>query len=83
MEILRRYSSIQLPKEFYDVRLCWLDTFPLTQPLTLKHPSRIQVASPTEEVPPVEEGTARDAQPEDSNSVFSAKVRDWVSALLM
>ncbi|KAL8173930.1 UNVERIFIED_CONTAM: Cell cycle and apoptosis regulator protein 2 [Gekko kuhli] len=74
MEILRRYNSIQLPKEFYDVRLCWLDTFPLTQPLSLRHPSRIQVASPTEEVPPMEEGTAQGAQPEDSSSVFSAKV---------
>ncbi|XP_077160972.1 cell cycle and apoptosis regulator protein 2 isoform X1 [Paroedura picta] len=74
MEILRRYSSIQLPKEFYDVRLCWLDTFPLTRPLTLRHPSRIQVACPTEEGLPAKEGTAPVAQPEDSNSVFSAKV---------
>ncbi|XP_054854174.1 cell cycle and apoptosis regulator protein 2 isoform X2 [Eublepharis macularius] len=74
MEILRRYSSIQLPKEFYDVRLSWLDTFPLAQPLTLKHPSRIQVASPTEEVPPIDEGTVQVTQPEDTNSAFSAKV---------
>ncbi|XP_048368911.1 cell cycle and apoptosis regulator protein 2 isoform X2 [Sphaerodactylus townsendi] len=74
MEILRRYSSIQLPKEFYDVRLCWLDTFPLAHPLTLRHPSRIQVASPTEEVPPTEEDATLNAQPEDFNSAFSAKV---------
>ncbi|XP_053125441.1 cell cycle and apoptosis regulator protein 2 isoform X2 [Hemicordylus capensis] len=74
MEILRRYASIQLPKEFYDVRLSWLDTFPLAQPLTLRHPSRIQVASPGEEVPPADEGTTLDAQPEDANSAYSAKV---------
>ncbi|XP_062994996.1 cell cycle and apoptosis regulator protein 2 [Elgaria multicarinata webbii] len=73
MEILRRYSSIQLPKEFYDVRLCWLDTFPLAQPLTLRHPSRIQVANP-EEMPPADESPMQDAQPEDTNSSFSAKV---------
>nr|XP_034995580.1 cell cycle and apoptosis regulator protein 2 isoform X1 [Zootoca vivipara] len=74
MEILRRYCSIQLPKEFYDVRLCWLDTFPLTQPLTLRHPSRIQVASAAEEAPQGDEGTKQDAQPEDANSAYSAKV---------
>ncbi|XP_061449393.1 cell cycle and apoptosis regulator protein 2 isoform X2 [Rhineura floridana] len=74
MEILRRYCSIQLPKEFYDVRLCWLDTFPLTQPLTLRHPSRIQVANPAEEVPQVDEDTMQDTQPEDINPAYSAKV---------
>ncbi|XP_026571076.1 cell cycle and apoptosis regulator protein 2, partial [Pseudonaja textilis] len=74
MEILRRYCNIQLPKEFYDVRLCWLDTFPLNQPLTLKHPSRIQVASPAEELSPTEEDTKPEAQPEDANPAFSAKV---------
>ncbi|KAJ6653720.1 hypothetical protein lerEdw1_008791, partial [Lerista edwardsae] len=73
MEILRRYPSIELPKEFYDARLSWLDTFPLAQPLTLQHPSRIQVAEPAEEVPPTDEGTTGDAQPEDINSAFSAK----------
>ncbi|XP_028564754.1 cell cycle and apoptosis regulator protein 2 isoform X4 [Podarcis muralis] len=74
MEILRRYCSIQLPKEFYDVRLSWLDTFPLTQPLTLRHPSRIQVASTAEEAPQGDEGTTQEAQPEDANSAYSAKV---------
>ncbi|XP_044293460.1 cell cycle and apoptosis regulator protein 2 isoform X3 [Varanus komodoensis] len=74
MEILRRYGSIQLPREFYDARLCWLDTFPLTQPLTLRHPSRIRVASSAEETPPVDERSSQDAQPGDANSTFSAKV---------
>ncbi|XP_042327713.1 cell cycle and apoptosis regulator protein 2 [Sceloporus undulatus] len=74
MEILRRYCSIQLPKEFYDVRLSWLDTFPLTQPLTLRHPSRIQLASPAEEAPQADESPTQDSQPEDTNSAFSAKV---------
>ncbi|XP_060642916.2 cell cycle and apoptosis regulator protein 2 [Anolis sagrei] len=74
MEILRRYCTVQLPKEFYDVRLSWLDTFPITQPLTLRHPSRIQLASPAEEAPPAEESPALDSQPEDTNSSFSAKV---------
>ncbi|XP_039210222.1 cell cycle and apoptosis regulator protein 2 [Crotalus tigris] len=74
MEVLRRYCSIQLPKEFYDVRLCWLDTFPLSQPLTLKHPSRIQVTGPAEESSQAEEDTRQEAEPEDANPAFSAKV---------
>nr|XP_020635995.1 cell cycle and apoptosis regulator protein 2 [Pogona vitticeps] len=74
MEILRRYCSIQLPKEFCGVRLSWLETFPLTQPLTLQHPSRIQVASPAEEAAQAEEGTVQDAPLEDASSAFSAKV---------
>ncbi|KAJ7305183.1 hypothetical protein JRQ81_011089 [Phrynocephalus forsythii] len=74
MEVLRRYCNIQLPKEFCGVHLSWLETFPLTQPLTLQHPSRIQVASPAEEAPQAEEGTMQDGQPEDTNPAFSAKV---------
>ncbi|KAM7153287.1 cell cycle and apoptosis regulator protein 2 isoform 2-T2 [Macrochelys suwanniensis] len=74
MEILRRYCSIQLPREFYDVRLCWLDTFPLTQPLTLRHPSRILVADPAEEAPETEEDATQDVVPEDTDPAFSAKV---------
>uniref|UniRef100_A0A8C8S882 Cell cycle and apoptosis regulator 2 n=1 Tax=Pelusios castaneus TaxID=367368 RepID=A0A8C8S882_9SAUR len=70
MEILRRYCSIQLPLDFYDVRLCWLDTFPLAQPLTLKHPSRIQMADPAETVPETNEA----ATPKDLDPSFSAKV---------
>ncbi|XP_077662061.1 cell cycle and apoptosis regulator protein 2 isoform X2 [Eretmochelys imbricata] len=72
MEILRRYCSIQLPREFYDVRLCWLDTFPLAQPLTLRHPSRILVADPAEEAAPPK--TEEDVVPEDADPAFSAKV---------
>lgn len=74
MEIFRRYPSIELPTEFYDVRLCWMDTFPLSQPLNLRHPSRIQVADPVEEVPPTDEGITRDVRPEDVNCTFTAKV---------
>lgn len=74
MEILRRYCSIQLPREFFDVRLCWLDTFPLTQPLTLRHPSRIQVADPGEEALETNEDATQEAVPEDTDPVFSAKV---------
>uniref|UniRef100_A0A8B9S8Q7 Cell cycle and apoptosis regulator 2 n=1 Tax=Apteryx owenii TaxID=8824 RepID=A0A8B9S8Q7_APTOW len=73
MEILRRYCSIQLPRGFYDVRLCWLDTFPLAQPLSLRHPSRIVVADP-EEAPEPEEEAEPDTAPGDADSAFSAKV---------
>lgn len=82
MEIFRRYPSIELPTEFYDVRLCWMDTFPLSQPLNLRHPSRIQVADPVEDAPPTDEGITRDVRPEDVNCTFTAKVKD-VTSLIM
>ncbi|NXA43621.1 CCAR2 protein, partial [Eudromia elegans] len=71
MEILRRYCSIQLPHGFYDVRLCWLDAFPLARPLGLQHRSHIVLAEP-EEAPG--RADAPDAAPRDANPAFSAKV---------
>ncbi|NWI19431.1 CCAR2 protein, partial [Crypturellus soui] len=71
MEILRRYSSMQLPHGFYDVRLRWLEAFPLTRPLRLQRRSRIVLAKP-EEAP--EQAEAPAAAPQDADPAFSAKV---------
>ncbi|KYO44490.1 cell cycle and apoptosis regulator protein 2 isoform X2 [Alligator mississippiensis] len=73
MEILRRYCSIQLPPEFYDLRICWPDTFPLTRPLPLRHPSRIQVAEP-EELTEGEEDIGQEVTLEEADAAFAAKV---------
>ncbi|NXI68073.1 CCAR2 protein, partial [Anseranas semipalmata] len=73
MEVLRRYCSIQLPCGFYDIRLCWLDAFPLARPLSLRHPSRILVADPPE-VPEPQEDAGQDPAPDDADPAFSAKV---------
>lgn len=74
MEILRRYCSIQLPPEFYDLRICWPDTFPLTRPLPLRHPSRIQVAEP-EELTEGEEDIGQEVTLEEADAAFAAKVK--------
>lgn len=74
MEVLRRYCSIPLPGGFYDIRLRWLDAFPLEQPLSLRHRSRILVADP-DEVPEPQGGAEQDPAPHDADSAFSAKVR--------
>ncbi|XP_035200888.1 cell cycle and apoptosis regulator protein 2 [Oxyura jamaicensis] len=73
MEVLRRYCSIPLPGGFYDIRLRWLDAFPLGQPLSLRHRSRILVADP-DEVPEPQVGAEQDPAPHDTDSAFSAKV---------
>ncbi|XP_066839489.1 cell cycle and apoptosis regulator protein 2 isoform X1 [Anser cygnoides] len=73
MEVLRRYCSIPLPGGFYDIRLRWLDAFPLEQPLSLRHRSRILVADP-DEVPEPQGGAEQDPTPHDADPAFSAKV---------
>uniref|UniRef100_A0A8B9CKF2 Cell cycle and apoptosis regulator 2 n=1 Tax=Anser brachyrhynchus TaxID=132585 RepID=A0A8B9CKF2_9AVES len=73
MEVLRRYCSIPLPGGFYDIRLRWLDAFPLEQPLSLRHRSRILVADPDEVLEP-QGGAEQDPAPHDADSAFSAKV---------
>lgn len=74
IEILRRYRNIQIPKDFFDVRLCYLDTFPLTQPLTLKYPCRIQICEGEEGGPEAGDAETAEASPSNADSAFSAKV---------
>ncbi|XP_030057893.1 cell cycle and apoptosis regulator protein 2 [Microcaecilia unicolor] len=74
IEILRRYRNIQIPKDFFDVRICYLDTFPLTQPLTLKYPCRIQICEGEEGGAEAGDAETAELNPSDTDSAFSAKV---------
>nr|XP_033805746.1 cell cycle and apoptosis regulator protein 2 [Geotrypetes seraphini]XP_033805747.1 cell cycle and apoptosis regulator protein 2 [Geotrypetes seraphini]XP_033805748.1 cell cycle and apoptosis regulator protein 2 [Geotrypetes seraphini] len=74
IEILRRYRNIQIPKDFFDVRLCYLDTFPLIQPLTLKYPCRIQICEGEEGEAEAGDAETAELNPSDTDTSFSAKV---------
>lgn len=65
VEVIRRYRSMTLPKEFFDAQLCWVDSFPLSQPLVLSSPCHFHVMdkkSETEDEREAEVG-APDADP--------------------
>ncbi|XP_012889897.1 PREDICTED: cell cycle and apoptosis regulator protein 2 isoform X2 [Dipodomys ordii] len=51
LELQRRYRSLLVPSDFLSVHLSWLSAFPLSQPFSLHHPSRIQVSSEKEAAP--------------------------------
>ncbi|XP_068830728.1 cell cycle and apoptosis regulator protein 2 isoform X2 [Capricornis sumatraensis] len=70
LELQRRYRTLLVPSDFLAVHLSWLSAFPVSQPFSLHHPSRIQVSS--------EKESAADAgaepPPTDSDPTYSSKV---------
>lgn len=68
LELQRRYRSLQVPGTFLAVHLSWLSAFPLSQPFSLHHPSRIQVSAEKEPAPGAE------PSPADSDPAYSSKV---------
>ncbi|XP_035125511.1 cell cycle and apoptosis regulator protein 2 isoform X2 [Callithrix jacchus] len=70
LELQRRYRSLLVPSDFLSVHLSWLSAFPLSQPFSLHHPSRIQVSSEKEAAP--EAGA--EPIPADSDPAYSSKV---------
>ncbi|XP_043938870.1 cell cycle and apoptosis regulator protein 2 isoform X2 [Protopterus annectens] len=48
VEVIRRYRSMTLPKEFFDAQLCWVDSFPLLQPLLVNSPCHFHVMDKSE-----------------------------------
>ncbi|KAK1342435.1 hypothetical protein QTO34_015200 [Cnephaeus nilssonii] len=70
LELQRRYRSLLVPSDFLAVHLSWLSAFPLSQPLSLHHPSRIQVSSEKEPAP----DTGAEPVPADSDPAYSSKV---------
>ncbi|XP_055518336.1 cell division cycle and apoptosis regulator protein 1-like isoform X2 [Leucoraja erinacea] len=71
IEVQRRYPCLNIPDTFFDGRLGWVNTFPLTEPFQLGQKSVFHVMEkglePTEE---------QDGQmdPPDADSTYSAKV---------
>ncbi|XP_032448732.1 cell cycle and apoptosis regulator protein 2 isoform X1 [Lynx canadensis] len=70
LELQRRYRSLLVPSDFLAVCLSWLSAFPLSQPFSLHHPSRIQVSSEKEPAP----DTGAEPIPADSDPAYSSKV---------
>lgn len=70
LELQRRYRSLLVPSDFLAVHLSWLSAFPLSQPFSLHHPSRIQVSS--EKEPALDTGA--ESVPADSDPAYSSKV---------
>ncbi|XP_020831416.1 cell cycle and apoptosis regulator protein 2 [Phascolarctos cinereus] len=70
LELQRRYRSLLVPPDFLVVHLSWLSAFPLSQPFSLHHPSRIQVPSEKEQSPSADP----ESTPPDSDMTYSAKV---------
>ncbi|XP_058864427.1 cell cycle and apoptosis regulator protein 2 [Acipenser ruthenus] len=66
LEVLRRYPQLALPDDFFDLRLSWVETFPVTRPLTLGFPSPFHVSEARADPDP--------AQPADTDPSYSAKV---------
>ncbi|XP_036880461.1 cell cycle and apoptosis regulator protein 2 isoform X2 [Manis javanica] len=70
LELQRRYRSLLVPPDLLAVHLSWLSAFPLSQPFSLHHPSRIQV--PSEKEPAADAGA--EPIPADSDPAYSSKV---------
>ncbi|KAK2500665.1 hypothetical protein MC885_011657 [Smutsia gigantea] len=70
LELQRRYRSLLVPSDFLAMHLSWLSAFPLSQPFSLHHPSRIQVSSEKEPAPDI----GAEPIPADSDSAYSSKV---------
>nr|XP_005992645.1 PREDICTED: cell cycle and apoptosis regulator protein 2 isoform X2 [Latimeria chalumnae] len=71
MEVLRRYSNIPVPLDFFDARLCWVDSFPLSRPLSLEYPCHFHIVE--REAETAEENIA-ELNPPDADHSYSAKV---------
>ncbi|OBS73029.1 hypothetical protein A6R68_12411 [Neotoma lepida] len=63
-------DSLLVPSDFLSVHLSWLSAFPLSQPFSLHHPSRIQVSSEKEAAP----DAGAEPSPVDSDPTYSSKV---------
>ncbi|ELK19257.1 Protein KIAA1967 like protein [Pteropus alecto] len=70
LELQRRYRSLLVPSDFLAVHLSWLSAFPLSQPFSLHHPSRIQVSSEKEPAP----NSGAEPIPADSDPAYSSRV---------
>lgn len=77
LELQRRYRSLLVPSDFLAVHLSWLSAFPLSQPFSLHHPSRIQVSSEKEPAP----NTGAEPIPADSDPAYSSRV-SWPGSCL-
>ncbi|XP_067879317.1 cell division cycle and apoptosis regulator protein 1-like isoform X2 [Heterodontus francisci] len=71
IEVQRRYPCLHIPDRFFDSRLCWVNTFPLAEPLQLGQKCVFHVMN---EGSDLTEGQESQQEPADADSTYSAKV---------
>ncbi|XP_062912821.1 cell division cycle and apoptosis regulator protein 1-like [Mobula hypostoma] len=71
IEVQRRYPCLNIPDTFFDSRLCWVNTFPLNQPLQVGQKCVYHIMEKGFEPP---EGQEMEMDPPDADSTYSAKV---------
>ncbi|XP_051897205.1 cell division cycle and apoptosis regulator protein 1-like isoform X2 [Pristis pectinata] len=71
IEVQRRYPCLNIPDTFFDSRLCWVNTFPLSEPLQLGQKCVYHVMEKGLEPA---EGQEMQQEPADADSTYSAKV---------
>ncbi|XP_072514795.1 cell cycle and apoptosis regulator protein 2 [Salminus brasiliensis] len=71
LELQRRYPHLHAPSSLFHVQLCWLESFPPSQPLPLAGPSFFHVEA-TQPEAKMDTSESIDADPTDST--FSVKV---------
>lgn len=71
IEVQRRYPCLNIPDTFFDSRLCWVNTFPLNDPLQIGQKCVYHIMEKGFEPP---EGQEMEMDPPDADSTYSAKV---------
>ncbi|XP_048378847.1 cell division cycle and apoptosis regulator protein 1-like isoform X2 [Stegostoma tigrinum] len=71
IEVQRRYPCLHIPNMFFDSKLCWVNTFPLNEPLQLGQKCVFHVM---EEGSSLDEEQETQVEPDDADSTYSAKV---------
>ncbi|XP_072409944.1 cell division cycle and apoptosis regulator protein 1-like isoform X2 [Chiloscyllium punctatum] len=71
IEVQRRYPCLHIPDTFFDSKICWVNTFPLSEPLQLGQKCVFHVM---EEGSSLDEEQETQVEPADADSTYSAKV---------
>ncbi|XP_043537086.1 cell division cycle and apoptosis regulator protein 1-like isoform X2 [Chiloscyllium plagiosum] len=71
IEVQRRYPCLHIPDTFFDSKICWVNTFPMSEPLQLGQKCVFHVM---EEESSLDEEQETQVEPADADSTYSAKV---------
>ncbi|XP_078095821.1 cell division cycle and apoptosis regulator protein 1-like isoform X2 [Mustelus asterias] len=71
IEVQRRYPCLHITDTFFDSKLCWVNTFPLSEPLQLGQKCVFHVMEAGSDLA---EGQDSSVEPPDADSTYSAKV---------
>ncbi|GCB64325.1 cell division cycle and apoptosis regulator protein 1-like isoform X1 [Scyliorhinus torazame] len=71
IEVQRRYPCLHIPDRFFDSKLCWVNTFPLSEPFQIGQKCVFHVMEGGSDPA---EGQESYVEPSDADSTYSAKV---------